>query len=76
VIGSPKQRGNLSGVISVAPKLLWWNHMVLASTVACTYNTSNTLLKQLGRDAGYDIPIDHYALRRWTANEANREPPI
>jgi hypothetical protein len=40
------------------------------------YGTSNTLLKQLGRDAGYDIPIDHYAFRRWTANEANREPPI
>jgi hypothetical protein len=40
------------------------------------YDTSNTLLKQLGRDTGYDIPIDHYAFRRWTANEANREPPI
>ena len=37
------------------------------------YNTSNTLIKQLGRDAGYDIPIDHYTFRRWTANEANRE---
>jgi hypothetical protein len=37
------------------------------------YDTSNTLLKQLGKDAGYDISIDHYAFRRWTANEANRE---
>jgi hypothetical protein len=37
------------------------------------YETSNSLLKQLGNDAGYDIDIDHYAFRRWTANEANRE---
>jgi hypothetical protein len=37
------------------------------------YETSNNLLKQLGKDAGYDINIDHYAFRRWTANEANRE---
>jgi hypothetical protein len=28
------------------------------------YNTSNTLLKQLGKDAGYDIPIDHYAFQQ------------
>jgi len=37
------------------------------------YETSYNLLKQLGKDAGYDINIDHYAFRRWTANEANRE---
>ena len=37
------------------------------------YETSNNLLKLLGKDAGYDINIDHYAFRRWTANEANRE---
>ena len=37
------------------------------------YETSNSLLKQLGKDPGYDINIDHYAFRRWTANEANRE---
>jgi Protein of unknown function (DUF3435) len=28
------------------------------------YNTSNALLKQLGKDAGYDIPIDHYAFQQ------------
>jgi hypothetical protein len=28
------------------------------------YNTSNTLLKQPGKDAGYDIPIDHYAFQQ------------
>jgi hypothetical protein len=37
------------------------------------YDTSNNLLKTLGNNAGYDINIDHYAFRRWTANEANRE---
>ena len=41
-----------------------------------TYDTSNTLLKKLGRDASYDIPIDHYAFRRWTANEVNRETSL
>jgi hypothetical protein len=37
------------------------------------YETSNNLLEQLGKNAGYNIDIDHYAFRRWTANEANRE---
>jgi hypothetical protein len=40
------------------------------------YDTSNNLLKQLGKDAGYDINIDHYAFRRWTANEANCETAV
>jgi hypothetical protein len=37
------------------------------------YDTSNTALKRLGNDAGYEMSIDHYAFRRWTANEANRK---
>ena len=37
------------------------------------YDTSNILLKQLGKNAGCDINIDHYAFRQWTGNEANRE---
>jgi Protein of unknown function (DUF3435) len=37
------------------------------------YKTSNNLLKQLEKYAGYDINIDDYAFRRWTANEANRK---
>jgi Protein of unknown function (DUF3435) len=38
------------------------------------YSTSDKALKQEGEDAGYDVPITHYAFRRWTANEANRNP--
>ena len=37
------------------------------------YETSDNLLKQLGREAGYEINIDHCAFRRWIANEANCE---
>ncbi|KAI9727203.1 MAG: hypothetical protein M1834_008511 [Cirrosporium novae-zelandiae] len=36
------------------------------------YNTSNSAIKQLGVDAGYEYPIHHYNFRRWVANEANR----
>jgi len=38
------------------------------------HNTSNTEVAR--KEAGYNIPIDHYAFWRWTANEANREPSV
>jgi hypothetical protein len=47
--------------------------MQVHPTEPIRYDTSNAFLKQLGKNAGYEIPIDHYTFRRWTGNEANRE---
>lgn len=49
--------------------------MQVHPTEPMRYGTSDKALKQTGQDAGYEIPITHYAFRRWTANEANRKSP-
>jgi tRNA(Leu) C34 or U34 (ribose-2'-O)-methylase TrmL len=49
--------------------------MQVHPTEPMRYGTSDKALKQTGQDAGYEIPITHYAFRRWTGNEANRKSP-
>jgi hypothetical protein len=49
--------------------------MQVHPTEPMRYSTSDKALKQEGEDAGYEIPITHYAFRRGTGNEANRKAP-